>query len=226
MPVKEKIKKYWGLIRQGRFDFVLQAIAWSVPKWLFFYSHSVYLKSDNPNWKCASTDGCELRLARPEDAPLFEPIGTSRDTVLERLGAGERAAILLKNGQLLTAVWAGTSKRFLKYCGTIFDPGPDGAFYYGAFTRAEARRRGYYSATRKYLHETLVREGRRLNWSALSANYPGWVNAVMKFNFAKVGETFFIKLLFVKICYYRMWLFPRGKFNLFFKMPSKDMIWM
>jgi len=224
--VKEKIKKYWGLIRQRRYDFVLQAIAWSVPKWLFFYNHAVYLKSYNPEWQCKSIDGCEVRLATLDDAPLFEPIGMPRQTVTERLNAGERAAILLRDGELQAAVWGGTSRRFLKYSGTIFDPGPDGVYYYGAFTRPEARKRGYYTAVRKYLHETFVNEGRRLNWSAVSANYPRWVNAVLKFNFTKVGETFFVKLFFVRLCYYRKWLYPRKKIEISFKAPPKDIIWV
>lgn len=218
-PVVGKIKKYITLLLQRRFDFILQAIAWSMPRWLFFYNHAIYITSDAPTWERPELADCIIKLARPEDAELFETIGTPKETALTRLEAGDRAAIVLRDGKIMAAVWGGRGQRFLIYSGTEFDPGNDGVFYYGAFTKPEARLRGYYLAARTHLHESFKRDGKARNWSAISANYPKWLGSILKRNFTRVGETFYIKVFFVNFCYYRKWFQPRRKIRVFFHAP-------
>ena len=219
----EKIKKYARLVKQRRFDFILQAIAWSVPRWLFFYAHGVYVFSEKPTWDNHPLEYCTVRLATENDIELLKNIGMTETAIRARLTAGERAAIVIRDNEVKSAVWGGIGKRYLFYGGNEFDPGHDGVFYYAAYTKSAERSRGYYSAARMLLYNSFASDGFTKSWSVISANNPPWLAAVLKRNFRRMGETFFVKIFFVKICYFRKWFEPHKKIYIFFRLP-KDLL--
>lgn len=218
----KKLNKVIRLTLRGEFDKLLDIIAWSVPHSLFFYGHHVLLHTPDPQWKVIIPPEYNIRFATCDDIEGLTISGSSKYAIAERLAAGDRCLVAEKNGRILTLIWGATGPLYLWACGTTFDAGDDGCFYYCSHTADEARGLGLSGSLHRLIHEAYAREGRCQNWATVSINNTGWLGAITTKNYNVVGETYFVKLFFMRICYYKSWPFPAKKVNVFFKNPPEE----
>jgi hypothetical protein len=219
----DKIKKTMSLLWQGKLDKLLDIIAWSTPDWMFFYGHNVLTYTENPCWQVKEYPDHTIRLATMDDIDLLHVPGSDTRVIMDRLRAGDKSLIVLKDGKLQTMIWGATGKLFIRLSGAPFDTADDGCFYYSSYTSEEARGRGLGGTVHQLLHESYASQGRRKNWAVISMNNFGWLQAVLRRNYKIVGETYFLKLLFVNICYYKSWPFPTKRIKFFLKNPPEGL---
>jgi hypothetical protein len=220
--VLEKVRKLFSLVRNGEFDKMFEIIAWNLPKRLFFYGHNVLLFSRNPGWKARIPAGYSVRFATPDDVEMLQKSGSRKEAILERLKAGDKSLVILKDGKVISMIWGATGKLFIWLSGATFDTGDNGCFYYGTYTDQAARGLGISASAHQLIHEVYAAEGRCWSWALVSANNSDWLSTILKKNYINVGETFFLRFLFVNICYYKKWPFPVGRLKLFLKNPPRQ----
>jgi len=227
LSVGSKIKNSISLLRQGKIDKLLDAIAWSVPQWLFYYSHSVLVVTEKPNWTSHPHPDYRIRNVRPEDIQFLAKDGFTDEKILSRINAGDKGILMEKNNEVHSIVWGASGKKFLKLVGAEFDPGDDGFIIYGAYTDEKARGKGLFYELGTEMYALYANRGFTKVWGAINANNRAWLDKFCsKMNFEKAGETFYFKLLFMNICYYKSWPYPTGKFRIFFKNPPQNMSWV
>jgi GNAT superfamily N-acetyltransferase len=213
--LKNKIAKLAAVLKERSLDGLLDVLAWNTPAWLFFYSHTYLVTTVNPGWTACPQPDVTLRLAEERDAGLFEKLGMRREVFLSRIRAGDRSAIAVADGKILTMIWGAVGRMFIAHCGIEFDSGEDGCYYYGSYTAEEARGRGLFSSVRQFLFRIYAREGRIRNWGAVSVNNSEWLRSVLAKNYVKIGEAYFIRFLFLSISYRKSWPFPIKKWSAF-----------
>jgi len=222
--IRKKIRNSLILLRQGKIDQLLDAIAWSVPHRLFFYHHSILIKTDHPNWNPRPQPGMNIRQVMPDDIGALEKDGFTDKKLLTRLEAGDRGVLMEQGDEIMTIVWGSRGRRFLTLSGAVFDPGEDGFFFYGAYTNTIARNQGLFYNVAEYIHKAYYADNIRWTWGAISASNSAWLNKLLeRMNFTRAGETYYIKLLFLNICYYKSWPHPTRKIHLFLRVPPDNL---
>ncbi len=78
----------------------------------FLYSHTFLVKSMNPGWAARPPADVTISLAGEDDVELFEKAGMRRRIFFSRLRAGDRSAVVLANGEILTMIWDVTGRMF------------------------------------------------------------------------------------------------------------------
>ncbi len=120
--MRKKSSNSFGLLRRGKFDAFLDAVAWSVPRWLFFYNHSILITTNQPRWSPCAPQGYKIRDIRPEDIRFLEKDGFTDAKILARLEAGDKGFLVEKDGQVASIIWGSRGPKFLWLSGTAFDP--------------------------------------------------------------------------------------------------------
>lgn len=221
-----KFKRIVEVFKEGGLDKLLDVVAWNVPHWLFYYNHSVLVTSDLPSWEATPQPECVIRFLTQDDMCLLQQTGLNHDVARERLLEGDQAVIAIKDGQILTIIWATARKRFLRLSGSVFDPGANGSFYYGSYTNSRARMKGLFSTARLYIHKYYSDLGRWKNWGAINANDKPWLAAVLNRNYSIAGETYYFKVMFLNVCYYKFWPHPTKKLHVYIKVPPNKLYWV
>jgi hypothetical protein len=206
-------------------DYVLNAISWRMPGWLFVYNRAYLMFTDSPKFLFRESDNQFARHATLDDIPLLEKMGISGKLVKERIDNGDQCVILVKDNEILSIIWGSSGKRYLKISGTIFDPGKDGFIAYGAETVEKARLRGYIGVTYNLLNNYYLGHRRgKIYGSVHSLNAPSYRNHI-KMNFSVIGETFHVSIFGIKFTYYRKWPHPSRKLHIFIKTPPYNLFW-
>jgi hypothetical protein len=206
-------------------DYILNAISWRMPSWLFIYNKAQLLFTDSPKFLFRESDNQFARRATLEDIPLLEKIGIPGKLFKERMDHGDQCVILMKDNEILSIIWGSGGKRYLKFPGQILDPGEDGFIAYGAETVEKARLRGYIGLTYSLLYKYYLDNGRgKVFGSVHSLNVPSFRNHI-KMNFNVVGETIHFSIIGIKFTYYRKWPHPTRKLHIFIKTPPYNLYW-
>lgn len=222
--MRRKISNFFGLLKKGGLDRVLDALAWSVPRWLFFYNHSILIVTEKPNLACCGSHEYNIRDVGFDDVETLESGNFTEANVAPRLKAGDRGVLVEKDGNIDAIVWGGRGRKFLRLSGVVFDPGADGFFLYGAYTRCQARNQGLFYLVVDYIWKQYLNDGVRKVWGMVSATNTPWLNKLIEeMNFSRAGETFYLKVFFLNVCFYKNWPMPTKKIRVFFRIPPDNL---
>jgi hypothetical protein len=227
VPLSRKITAFISIYRKRGVDGLLDAVAWSIPHWLFYYAHTMLVHSDRPAWKGSPVDGYKMRPVQADDIRYLAKDGFTDKKIVDRLKAGDKGLLMEKNDEVHSIVWAASGKKYLKLAGTEFDAGRDGFIWYGAYTDETVRRIGLFYNLGEEIYNIYSSQGMSKAWAAISANNSYWLEKVCaKMNFKIVGETYYLKFLFFNVCYYKCWPQPTKRMRIFFRNPPKHLSWI
>lgn len=157
--MRSKIRNSLTLLKQWKIDKLLDAIAWNVPHWLFYYSHSILVMTDKPRWHPRPQPGCSLRFVKPEDIRMLANDGFTDRKIASRLAAGDLDVQIENDDEVMTICWGCRGGKLLQLSGPIFDPGPDGFFAYGVHTDKKVRLRWLFYNVSQYIYDIYSQEG-------------------------------------------------------------------
>lgn len=220
----KKLRNTIALIRHGKIDKLLDAAAWNVPRWFFYYNHSKLLMSDNPVWNSQYFPDYTYRFVKQDDIQVLARDGFTDEKIVSRLEASDRGILMEKDGEVMSIIWGGRGKKFLQLSGAIFETSDDGFFLYGGYTNEKERLKGLFYSVTKYIYDIYSREGHGRVWCAVNATSGEWLEKwVTKMNFRAMGETYYFRFLFFNVCYYKFWPYPTSKIHLFFRNPPGNL---
>lgn len=209
-------------IAQFGWRYLTRLIIWRFPEWLLRYENAYLMSADSLQIGPHATEGITFRMAQSEDAENFGAVRISAITVRERLRLGDKCAIALRDGEIISMLWAATGKLYLHEAGTLIDTG-DKAFYrYNSFTIPEERQKGLYSGCSRVLYDHYCASGRTQVYGAISVfNLPSQL-ASQKIGNKIVGESALFAILGLKILFFKYWPYETRRFKIFFGRPSSD----
>ncbi len=207
------------------YDYVLNAINWRLPNWLFVYVHTLLAKNISPILQSAELPDFFQRFATFEDADLLEKAGVDKQLLKERLEHNDKCFIIGKDEKVLCMFWGSPGKRYARYGGTIIDPGENGCILYGAFTDVSMRNKGLYRVACKELYAAFERDGVTEFYGAILVMNQNSREIHARKNFKIVGETYHLALFGIKFTYYHHWPYPTRKLHIFIKTPPKGLYW-
>ena len=207
-------------------DYVIQAIAWRLPNWLFYYYHTYLISTVEPKLTVRTYTTYFKRLVTLDDLPLLTKLGIAESLVRERLAAGDRCVIMGQGEEIMSIIWGCAEKRYLRLSGSILDPGEDGIILYAGYTNEQARLRGLFPTSFNELYQSYLTEGRRRIYSAIHSLNTNSLALHQRMSFDIVGETYFWDLFGVKICYYKTWPHRTRKVHIFGKIPPDGLYWI
>jgi len=226
------IPSFWQNVKRGlkeilhlNFDYVLNAMAWRTPLWLFKYDHSVIVKSDNPKFIIRKLTSYFQRFATLEDSDLLYDIGISKELFKERLEHNDRCYIMGQDGEVLTVIWGSSGKRYINPCGTILDPGNDGFMLYGGFTKESARLRGMFPVVFNEIYQSYVKENKTCVYASISTLNVNSLRIHKRMNFKIVGEAVYFSIFSLKFTYYKYWPHKTNIISIFIKTPPDNLFW-
>ena len=207
-------------------DYVLNAITWRSPQWLFYYYHTLLISTDNPRLLTRSNPTYFLRFVTGDDMPLLRKFALREQAVAEHLAAGDRCVIMGRDDEIMSIIWGSSDKRYFKLSGAVLDPGKDGVIIYGGFTTEEARFKGLFPTSFQRLYQSYVDEGRPRIYAAIHSTNTASMKLHLRMGFEIVGETYFLALFGLKICYYRKWPHATRRLHIFVKVPPDNLGWV
>jgi hypothetical protein len=221
-----RIKKFLREVARLNIDYIFDAMSWYFPNWLFYYYHNYLISADNPKLVVRTYATYFKRLASIDDLPLLKKCGISERFAREHLDAGDRCVIMGQNDKIMSIIWGCSGRRYLKLSGAILDPGEQGVIFYAGFTDEQARLKGLFPTSFNELYQSYVDEGRRRIYAGIHSLNTNSLKLHERMNFDIVGETYFLVLLGVHICYYKKWPYPNKKIHVFIKSPPENLQWV
>ncbi len=224
--VFKKLKQIIRLFRQESFEYFWVALSWRLPNWLFYYNHSFLLKSDRLNLVNRNYTRYFEKYITLEDCKLLEKEGYTRELIEARLNAGDRGIIICRNDNIVTICWAASGKRFLKLSGAILNPGQDGVIFYGVYTKKSYRFMGFFPKVFSDLYKFYLAKGHSRVYLSIDKYNVSSLNIHKRMNFEIIGETVYIILFGISICFYKSWPFQTKKIHIFIKKPPHNLEWV
>lgn len=208
------------------FDYVLHAISWRMPSWLFYYYHTFLISTDDPKLFNREHKTYFKRFITHNDIPLLKKIGIAEELVKKRLSAGDRCVIMGKDDDIMSIIWGCSEKRYLKLSGAVLDIGDNGIIIYAGFTNEEARFKGLFPTSFHELYQSYVNERRNRIFSAIHSTNTNSLKLHLRMNFQVVGETYYVVLFGINICYYKTWPHKTTKLKIFINKPPEGLYWV
>jgi hypothetical protein len=209
-------------ISQFGWRYLIRLVVWRFPEWLLRYENAYLMAAESLQIGPHATEGIVFRMAVAADAENFGAVRISASVVRERLHIGDKCAIALRDGGIISMLWAATGNLYLHEAGTVIDTG-DKAFYrYNSFTIPEERQKGLYSGCSRVLYEHYSALGRTNVYGAISVfNLPSQL-ASQKIGNKIVGESVLFAILGLKLLYFKYWPYPTKRFVLFTGLPGSE----
>ncbi len=205
---------------------LVYSISWRLPSWIFYYYHTLLVKSDNPRLPTRKFKTYFLKPVTEEEIPLLVKYGIKEELIRNRLKSGDKCVIMGKDKKIQTIIWGASSKKYLRLSGAILDPGPDGAIIYAGYTTPDARMKGLFAVAFNEIYQSYIAEGRSVLYGAIDTYNKNSLKLHLRMNFKIVGETYFSRLFGIKICYYKSWPYPVRKLHIFIKEPPDGLEWI
>jgi hypothetical protein len=130
------------------------------------------------------------------------------------------------NDEIMSIIWGCSERRYLKLSGAILDPGEQGVIFYAGFTHERARLKGLFPTSFNELYQSYTAEGRRRIYAGIHSLNTNSLRLHERMNFDVVGETYFVVLLGIHICYYKKWPYPNKTIHVFVKSPPENLCWV
>lgn len=220
-----KLTKLFVEIRNLNFDYILNAISWRLPDWLFVYARSFIVRTDSPKLITRKLTSYEQKFITNEDAYLLEKVNIPKELLAERLRHGDKCYVIYKDDDILTIIWGSVGKRYIKFYGTILDPGDDGLMFYGGFTQESVRLRGLFPVAFDTMYQAYKNASMFTIYAAINSLNKSSVKLHQRMNFTKVGEAIHCSLLGLKFTYYRSWPHKTKKLHVFTNPPPNGLYW-
>lgn len=220
-----KLTKLFVEIRNLNFDYILNAISWRLPDWLFVYARSIIVRTDSPKLITRQLTSYVQKFITIEDAYLLEKVNIPKELLAERLRHGDKCYVIYRNDDILTIIWGSAGKRYIKFYGTILDPGDDGLMFYGGYTAESMRLRGLFPVAFDKIYQAFQKENRSTIYAAINSLNTSSVKLHKRMNFSVVGEAIYWLLFGLKFTYYLSWPHQTKKLHIFVKAPPKDLYW-
>jgi hypothetical protein len=206
-------------------DYILSAISWRLPNWLFNYTRAYLMSAVNPKLVHRQLTNHFLRFATTDDIPMIERLGIPGRLTKERLANGDRCVILGRENEILSIIWGATGKRYLAISGAILDTGKDGVIIYGGDTKESERLKGFFPATLYELYAYYTSENRTRIFASVHSLNTASYRVHLRMNFMPIGETVHISLLGANLTWYRKWPYSTKRWHFFFKRPPQGLFW-
>lgn len=209
-------------VRPRGLNAFLYRISWRCPEWLFYYAHTFLVVGRG--LKGASTDlvGYEIRLATEQDANLFTALRISPEMVLARMRTGDRCVIALRDGAIVSMLWAATGKFYEHESGMEIDTGENGYYRYNSLTKESERRKGLYLQCSLEIGRYYSNQGRSETLGIIDIFNVASQIANVKSGTTLEGEVIHWIILGVHIVYYKRWHVPTKRLRFFIGKPSGD----
>jgi len=222
----KKIKNIAAKILERDFDYVFEAISWRMPDWLFYYFHTLLAKNDNPKLFSRRLSDCTIKFISESDIDLLEKNGFPRELTESRIEAGDKSVIIFKGDEILSIIWAADGKRHLKLSGIDFDPGEEGVFIYGGYTKESARLRGLHPIAFTRIYTSYSDNGRTDAYTTISATNKYSIQIHERLNFGFIGESFLVTLLGINFCFVKKWPYNVPKLRISLKKNPQKLPWV
>ena len=221
----KKIVNFLKQLRRGNFDYVFDSISWRLPDWLFYYNQSFLVATDDANLNIKNQQEYQIYFVNEQNSGILEKYGHTKELIKSRLASGDKVVIVSEDDEIVTLVWACSGKRFHKLPGTIIDPGRSGAYYYGIYTREDQRRKGLASMAQNEIYNSYLAEGRYRAYMTINTlNKKSLSMTVKRMNCSIVGNTIYIVLFGIGVCFYKIWPHSTRKVHIFFRKPPNNLL--
>ncbi|MEW6411016.1 MAG: hypothetical protein AB1483_00925 [Candidatus Zixiibacteriota bacterium] len=225
--LKTKVRNFReGYRREGSW-YVLHAIMWRVPSWLFYYNHSVLAEAVQPKLITRQYKNYTVEAADADDIDSIARLeGFRREKIVSRLEAGDTCYMVKKNGLVVATSWGRVGKLFSVDSGARIDTGDDAYFLYGLFTAPDERGKGLHVSCLKANYEHYVKAGRKRAIGIIHFGNVASIKTHQSMNFVVSGETCYLRLLGISVCYYKKWPHKRNKLEIMLKVPPAGFEWV
>ena len=207
------------------FSYILNAISWRLPNWLFRYSQNVVVKTGQPKLISRKLSLYFQRFATLDDADLFIDIGISKKLLKERLDNNDLCYILGQDNEILTIIWGAPGKRYIKLAGAVLDPGENGVIFYGVYTMKSARFKGMFPIVFNELYQFYIKNNRHVIYAVIDTSNTNSLRIHNGMNFKTVGKVVHFSIFNIKITYYIYWPHKTKRIHIFIKSPPDNLYW-
>lgn len=219
------VRNFFRALFELNFDQLLGAVSWRLPNWLFVFTRSIIVRADNPKLLTRQLTTYVQKFITIEDAPLLEKVNIPKKLLADRLRHGDRCYVVCRDDEILTIIWGSTGKRYMKFYGTILDPGDAGLMFYGGFTAESMRLRGLFPVAFETMYQSFLKENRSVVYAAINSLNKQSIKLHRRMNFSEVGEAIHWSLFGIKFTYYRSWPHKTKKLRIFVKAPPNGLFW-
>jgi len=227
----DKLKAKFRNLKEGYkragFLYLIHAIMWRLPTWMFYYDHSLLFATNKPKIIARKYANYIVREANLNDVNSIEKLDIyPKGKTARRLKDGDFCHIVLNGEEIVSIIWAKLGKMFAIQGGSIIDTGDDGFFLDGMHTVTHERMKGLHMIVYKSLFDHMASLGRHRILGLIKAENTISVTTHKRMDFESVGETFYITLMGVSVCYYKKWPYKAKKIHVFFKRPPGNLRWV
>lgn len=224
--IKDKFKKLIEGIKTGGVEYLLYAVGSRFPEWLFRYYHAYLIEADDLKIITRDYKDYEVRFATLDDIDNLKSVDINREKACHRLERGDTCVIVVKDGQVVSISWAATGRLYNRYAGSVVDTGDDGLFLYGVYIIPEERMKGFFASCFKKQIEYYATQNRTKKYGVVEILNMASLKIHLRMGFKTTGETFYVALAGMSICYYKTWPKKTGKFHIFFRRPPNGLEWV
>jgi len=214
-------------IRQDGWAYLLHAIRWRIPVWLFYYKHAILVSTGKPVFQTRNYTNYHLQIADVNDCELINALNIyTPEKIMRRLEEGDVCHFITKNGKIVSIIWAKLGKMFAIDSGPVIDTGDDAFFVDGLFTIPEERMKGLHTLSFKSLYDYFVSKGRNRIIGVIHSDNIASIKTHNRMKFDITGETYYIIIFGISICYYKKWPNKTKKIHIFTKRPPNGLRWV
>jgi len=224
--IREKIENLKKGIKTGGFEYLLYSVCSHFPEWLLRYYHTHLIEGDDLKLITRNYKEYTVRFATEDDAGHLESVEIDREKALHRLERGDTGVIVLHNDRVVSISWAATGRLYNRYAGSILDTGHDGLFLYGVYSVPEERMKGFFGSCFKLQLEHYASLGRTKKYGVVEILNAASLKTHLRMGFKVTGETYYIVIAGISLCYYKSWPHKTGRLHLFFRRPPEGLEWV
>jgi len=225
--IKEKYRRFSKGYKSGGVEYILYMVSSYVPPWFFFYAHQTLVTIHRPEIKAREYDGYRVRAATTDDIESLAELGVfSRDKIRRRLDLGHACTVVVKDGRIVSTGWAATGRIFVKLGGSIIDMGDEAVFVDGLYTIPAERMKGLFASVLKAEYEHFVPQGRNRIYGVIDSINKNSMTSHLRMGFEPAGETRYLILAGVSLCYYKYWPQKMPKLHVFVGRPPDNLEWV
>ncbi|MEW5925050.1 MAG: hypothetical protein AB1746_13780 [Candidatus Zixiibacteriota bacterium] len=224
--IKNKVRNLINGVKSGGIEYLLYSIGSHFPEWLFRYYHAYLIEADDLKLITRDYKDYEIRFATLDDIDNLKSVEIDREKARHRLERGDTCVIVLKDGRVVCISWAATGRLYNRYAGSIVNTGDDGLFLYGVYSIPEERMKGFFGSCFKMQIEFYAARNRTRKYGVVEILNMGSLKVHLRMGFKTTGETYYIAILGMSICYYKTWPNRNRKFHIFFQRPPDGLEWV
>jgi hypothetical protein len=224
--IKEKLNRLKTGFKSGGFDYLLHSLTSYFPEWLLRYYHTFLFEGDELKLITRKHKDYIIRFATEADAGNLDSVDVDREKALHRLRRGDTCVIVMKDECVVSVSWAATGRLYNRFAGSIIDTGGDGVMLYAIYSRPEERLKGFFASCFKMQIEHYQKLKRNKKYGVVESLNTNSIKTHLRLGFEITGETFYIAIAGISVCYYKKWPYRTRKIHIFFRRPPENLEWV